>query len=203
MVEVYKNIFMKKNKEEIKKKIINKARQIFGQYGFRKTTMDEIAQAAKMAKSSVYYYFSSKEDVFHLVVETEFEIFKKEITKSIEAVISPQEKLICYFKTRMRAFKRLVNFYSTFKDEYLEDYSLIQKIRASYDRYEIKMIKAILREGVAKGEFSVKNLRITAFAIVTAIKGLELPWAMEKDLRKIEKEIDNLSNILFYGIMKR
>ncbi len=43
--------------------IITAARGIFAQYGFRKTTMDEIARAAHLAKSSIYHYFRSWESV--------------------------------------------------------------------------------------------------------------------------------------------
>ncbi len=50
------------NKEEFRKKIIKTSGQIFSRYGFRKTTMEEISKALKMGKSSVYYYFKSKEE---------------------------------------------------------------------------------------------------------------------------------------------
>jgi hypothetical protein len=43
------------NKEEYRKKIINVAGQIFSRFGFKKTTMEEIANALKMGKSSIYY----------------------------------------------------------------------------------------------------------------------------------------------------
>ena len=48
------------NKEEYRKKIIITAGQIFSRYGFRKTTMDEIAKALKMGKSSIYYYYQEQ-----------------------------------------------------------------------------------------------------------------------------------------------
>jgi AcrR family transcriptional regulator len=48
------------NKEEFRRKVIVTAGKIFSRYGFKKTTMDEIAKALKMGKSSIYYYFESK-----------------------------------------------------------------------------------------------------------------------------------------------
>ncbi|MBN1821426.1 MAG: helix-turn-helix transcriptional regulator, partial [Prolixibacteraceae bacterium] len=44
--------------EKIKNKIIKVAQETFKKYGYRKTTMDEIAFAASKGKSSLYYYFS-------------------------------------------------------------------------------------------------------------------------------------------------
>ena len=48
------------NKEEI----VKAAQHVFARYGFRKTTMEEIASEAHRAKSSLYYYFKSKDEVF-------------------------------------------------------------------------------------------------------------------------------------------
>ena len=52
------------DKDQYRKKIVITSGQIFSRYGFKKTTMDEIAKELKMGKSSVYYYFKSKEDIF-------------------------------------------------------------------------------------------------------------------------------------------
>ena len=60
-------------KEEVRTHIVGVARKIFTRYGFRKTTMEEIAAASRKGKSSIYYYFKSKEEIFRAVVEREAE----------------------------------------------------------------------------------------------------------------------------------
>ena len=164
---------MREKKEDVKELIINKAREIFALYGFRKTTVDDIARASRKAKSSIYHYFKSKESIFQAVIEKEGSILKTEIMKTIKNEPDPQKKLISYFIFRMKALKRVANFYTAFKDEYLENYRFIQKIRKDYDTYEINTIKSILKEGVNKGIFVIKNIEMTAVAIVTAQKGME------------------------------
>jgi AcrR family transcriptional regulator len=44
--------------------ILDAALEVFGQYGYRRTTMDDIARAADIAKGTVYLSFASKEEVF-------------------------------------------------------------------------------------------------------------------------------------------
>ncbi|PZR32764.1 MAG: hypothetical protein DI538_19000 [Azospira oryzae] len=44
--------------------IINSAKKLMQQYGLKKTTMDDIAKAAVKSKSTLYYYFKDKEDIF-------------------------------------------------------------------------------------------------------------------------------------------
>jgi AcrR family transcriptional regulator len=194
---------MKNKKKDVQELIIKKAREIFALYGFRKTTVDDIARASRKAKSSIYHYFRSKEKIFQAVVEKEASILKAEIMNTIERESDPQKKLISYFIFRMKSLKRLANFYTSFKDEYFEHYKFIQKIRKEYDTFEIDTIKSILKEGVDKGIFVIKNIKMTAVTIVTAQKGMEYQWAVEEDLATIEKNIRSMANVLFYGILRR
>lgn len=197
-------MYNQQNQEiEIREIITNAAREVFSRYGFRKTTMSDIAAAARKAKSSLYHYFKSKEDLFGSVLEKEASILKNEVMRSIEKEKTAQDKLIAYFVARMRGFKKLINIYTAFKDEYLENYGFIQRLRKSYDQYEITMIQSILSEGVNSGDFTISNLRMTAAAILTALKGMEYHWAIEEDVAAIEKDIRSLANVLFYGIVKR
>jgi AcrR family transcriptional regulator len=188
---------------EIRNTIINAAREVFSRYGFKKTTMQDIASASGKAKSSLYHYFRSKEDVFASVLEKEVAILKDEVIAAIEKEDSAQDKLISYFISRMRAFKKLINFYSAFRDEYLENFSFIQRLRKSYDNYEVQMIQSLLKQGVDKGDFIISDLPMTASAILTALKGMEFQWAIEEDVDSIEQNIRSVVKVLFYGIVRR
>lgn len=188
---------------EVRDIIINAAREVFGRYGFRKSTMDEIAQAARKGKSSLYHYFRSKEEVFKAVVEKEGNILEKEIEASLEKERTPKDKLRIYTIKRMEILNRVANFYSAFQDEYLENYAFIQKLRKKYDNWEMMTIKGILQEGIDKGVFVIKDLELYAYAIVTTMKGLEYHWAIQKDTSTMENGINSLFEILFNGIMKR
>ena len=44
--------------------ITNIAQQVFSKYGLIKTTVNEIAKAARIGKATIYHYFNSKEDLY-------------------------------------------------------------------------------------------------------------------------------------------
>lgn len=54
---------VERKKEETKKKIINVAMDLFKQYGFNATTMEQIAKVADIAKGTLYNYFPVKEAI--------------------------------------------------------------------------------------------------------------------------------------------
>ena len=190
-------------KDDVSEIILNSAKTIFARYGFKKTTMDEIAQAARKGKSSIYHYFKSKEDIFKAIVEKEADELSAAIAKAINAETTSEKKIRAYVLARMKGINNLTNLYSALKDEYLEHYSFIENVRVKYDTEEVNTIKGILKTGVEDGEFKIEDINLTAFALVTALKGLEYPLFIKNNNAKTEKRFEGLLNVLFYGIIAR
>jgi len=82
-----------KEKVDNRTSIVEKAREIFAHYGFRKTTMNEIADGVGKRKSSLYYYFDSKEDVYRAVIEKEAETMKEKLLYAVSKEKDPVEML--------------------------------------------------------------------------------------------------------------
>lgn len=202
MVSHIYNLYMV-NKEEYRKKIIKTAGQIFSRYGFKKTTMEEIARALKMGKSSIYYYYQSKEDIFEAVVLNEANILRNELTAAIKEVDSPIGKMKNYVFVRMKSFEKLANYYNAIFDKNLDHYEFIEKIREKYDRVEIAILRLILYDGARKKVFNVANSEYTAMAIQTTLKGLEVPLFWKKKEVHIEDRLNAILDVLFNGIVIR
>ena len=190
-------------KEEVREQIVEAARQIFSRYGFKKTTMDEIAQSVSKGKSSIYYYFQSKEDIYKAVIEKEATLIRDELTKAISEANNPVDKLKAYVTVRMRTFHAMANFYEAIKNEFLTNLDFINKIREKYDKEEMQMVENFLKEGINRNDFNLDNTELAAIAIVTAMKGLEIPLIKYNNKLNLEERIDHLLNILFFGIIKR
>lgn len=191
------------NKEKFRRKIIISAGAIFSRYGFKKTTMDEIAKALKMGKSSIYYYFSSKEDIFEAVVLYEANVLRNELTKAIKSVESPVDKVRNYVFVRMKTFEKLSNYYNAIFDKNLDHFEFIEHIRLKYDREELAILRLLLYHGARKKVFNVTNSSYTALAIQTSLKGLEVPLFWQKKEVDIEERLNGILDVLFNGILKK
>jgi AcrR family transcriptional regulator len=182
--------------------ILRIAQDFFARFGFNKTTIDDIAGAAHIAKSTLYHHFSSKQDIFRRVVEHEGETLANQISIAVDAAYSAEGKMRAYIVTRLRYLKELANYYSALKDDYLEHYSFIEKLREKDLRDETAMLRQILRDGISTGTFRIKDeeVEITALAVMTALKGLEYPWIANEEILDIDKHAEVLLNLLFHGI---
>ena len=54
-------------------RVLAVALEVFGRYGFRKTSMDEVARSADISRQGLYLYFASKEALFRAAVHQELD----------------------------------------------------------------------------------------------------------------------------------
>ena len=187
-------------KENVKEQLVKVAQEIFKKYGFKKSTMDEIAHAAHKGKSSLYYYFNSKEEVFRAVVELEASALRSQIFDAINRVNDPKDKLRQYIVARMRGFRNMSNFYVAIKDDFLSNLEFIEVIRKKYDDEEIEIVSTILENGIKKNVFKELDVALTARALTVIMKGLEIPLFITKEINDVETNVDDVLEILFTGI---
>ena len=96
-------------RDVVRENILKIAQEIFSKYGYKKTTLDDIANAVRKGKSSLYYYFSSKEDLFQEVIQKEADILREELSKVLQKDIDPAEKLRDYVMTKITTYRQLAN----------------------------------------------------------------------------------------------
>ena len=183
--------------------LLKTAQKLFARFGFNKTTVDEIASAAHIAKSTLYHHFTSKEEIFRAVIEREGQTLAKRIKDAVEAAGTPQEKLRAYVITRMGHLRELANFYSALRDEYLEHYPFIESVRQKDFEDEMAMFREILSEGLRKKALNLREgeIEVTALAVITALKGLEYPWTAKTGIADINKHVEVMLRMLFHGIL--
>ena len=191
-------------KEEVRDYIVNIACKIFNRHGFKKTTMDEIAVACHKGKSSIYYYFISKEDIFRAVVEREAEELKERLDRTIRKDDQAVDRLKAYILFRLHRVRSLENFYAALNEDSLSHMDFILEIRRNFDMEERQLVREILDDGMRNGSFQISSSEIGAIAISTMMKGLELPLLLSEEHKADREELlEDLIRVLFYGIIKR
>jgi len=68
--------------DKIKESIIRSAQELFRKYGYHKTSVNEIARKAKIAKATIYKYFDSKEVLLHTILMDYLRISVNEIIEN-------------------------------------------------------------------------------------------------------------------------
>ncbi|HXD76292.1 MAG TPA: TetR/AcrR family transcriptional regulator [Puia sp.] len=193
--------------EIIVRDIVDTARVLFRKSGFKKTTMGDIARSLGKAKSSLYYYYPGKEDIFEAVLHAEMDELLVQIRQAIRQARSSKEKLTLYCRCRLVKLNELCNLSDALKSEIGELHELhciMTDLKQQFDTTHVELVREILAEGVANGEFkkiNEDNIELVAYLMVSAFRGLAAPLRVSQQFRpKLDLQIDSIVDIMVEGI---
>jgi AcrR family transcriptional regulator len=170
--------------EIIRALIIEAAQKLFQHYGLGKTTMEDIAKALGKSKSSLYYYYATKEEIFEAVVQREKNIIFTDIKTAIAKVDTAEEKFRIFAQTKFKEIKKRQILHKIILDEINDRVCLFEIIRKKYDIIELEMIKDILSYGITTGEFDIKDKKtLEAVSLVCAVtlRGIQMDFIFDNN----------------------
>jgi len=155
--------------EETRKRILQAAEDLFGRYGFAKTTMAEIADKCGMSAANIYRFFENKDEI---VAEMAIRYFRT-VESSLREVVK---------RTRLAASERLEEFVVAMlshshnlcscEEKKSESVGYIIGRRADLiEKHQEAMrslLAEVLSEGNRTGEFDVADVIETAGVILDA-----------------------------------
>ncbi len=157
-------------------KLVDVARQLFAKKGVEDTTMNDIAQASKKGRRTLYTYFKSKEQIYMAVVESELEMLSTQMEKAASKPVSPDKKILELIMTHLDAIKMVVYRNGTLRADFFRDIWRVEAMRKEFDRKETALFRRVLHEGKELNLFDIDNVEITAEILHYCIKGIEVPY---------------------------
>ncbi|MGI5974496.1 MAG: TetR/AcrR family transcriptional regulator [Paludibacter sp.] len=183
-----------------KKMLIEVSRELFAKHGKRNITMNDIAEASRKGRRTLYTYFSNKEDIFKAVVDKEINYLSEELTKAFACDCEPDEKLKKIAITHLDTVKQIVDRNGSLRADFFRDIYEVERARRKINEKEIQMIRNILQEGVDQKIFRRMDLDLSSVIIFHLIKGLEVPYIRQKLTKAFEKNKEHIINFIFDGI---
>jgi AcrR family transcriptional regulator len=173
------------NKDDIvKESILQAATRVFQKWGINKTTMEDIAREAGKGKSTLYYYYQSKDEIFDAVVIVEFEKILSKARDLAQESSTAKDRLIRYIVGSINEMKNRISAYTIIREELKRNQNFINKLRDKFQIKEEKYIQEILKFGLETKEFTFikeSELIIAAKTIIGMIHALELYLLLEND----------------------
>ena len=188
-------------KQEKVEAIMEAAQNMFARYGLQKTSMDEIARRARVAKATIYNYFGTKDNVYLEVLRREADEIITKVSSLVELENNPVDKLITFVKAKFQHTELAVNILNLDREGREKVLSGAESIRNGLFEREVDIIRSILQESVEKGIVHLRDVLLTAKAVSHALKGFELTWLVQKSDEGLEYYLDELMEIIFYGLM--
>lgn len=184
-----------------KKLILEAAAKSFSLYGYKATTMDQVAKLANVGKGTIYTFFKTKEELFEEIINS----LIAEIRFEVDSVLDDSSSIL-------ENVNRVLGRVQVFRESHQLTIKLIQEERdmgtqtvvEAMQRVEqsiIQYMKAIIKKAMRKGEIKSCDPEVTAFVMLKMYFSLVNDW--QKDHAPLRKgEIPRLFELyLLKGLL--
>ncbi|WP_163714582.1 TetR/AcrR family transcriptional regulator [Mangrovibacterium lignilyticum] len=182
--------------ENAKLEILREAQKLFQQFGLKKTTMDEIAGSCGKAKSTLYHYFKSKEDVFDAVIEMEMTNLRKVVKEKVESQKTVADKLKTYILEFQRESVKKANLYRIV--QYKTQHEKRSKILFHrMMEFEKAYILRIMQDAYDAGEcpdYCTADLPAVAELLLAGFYGT-IQYLIERDDQTDQQKLEKIAEI--------
>ncbi|HEY5056450.1 MAG TPA: TetR/AcrR family transcriptional regulator [Acidobacteriaceae bacterium] len=152
-----------------RQEILAAAIKVFGKKGFAATCVGDVADAAKMAKGTVYLYFESKEEIYASAVQMAVAQLQEVAAERTRLVKGIRERLAVAIAVRMEFWHEQLNLYRlllTVGREARHKRQTNEVLRSGHAYF-----LSILEDGAAAGELEPQDFETIAWAILDMIRG--------------------------------
>ena len=159
-----------------KKYILEKAREVFMEKGYKNVTMKDIVDACEISRGGLYLYFPGTRELFLEVLKAEQEDSGSEFEQKIGKDFGPADILALFLKEQKRELLTKKGtlqkaWYEFFFEE--NDYSRENLLKKQFDA-AVMVIQRLIEEGVEIGEFCCEEPRRAASNIMYVLEGLKV-----------------------------
>lgn len=144
--------------------ILDAALEVFSVYGYRGTTVDQIAAGAGMSKPNLLYYFRRKEDIYVAVLEHTLANWLEPL-RAIDAAGDPLEQISRYISAKLRLSREKPEASRLFANEILHGAPMIGKFLKGPLKDLVDAKAAIIRAWSAAGRLAPVDPYHLIFAI--------------------------------------
>ncbi len=184
--------------------ILDAALRVFGQYGFRRTSMDDIAREAGIGKGTIYLSFASKEEVFQALAE---HLAKRMLAGAEAASRQPAataDKLaamhVAWFGTYADTIRSSPHAADLLDAKHQLSADLVADAASRYKR----LVRDVLAEAAAAGELDLEPAGLTAGTaaelLIASARGLESSAASPAAYRR---HLTTLVRVMIAGLASK
>lgn len=137
-----------RNKMDVRQQIIEEGKKLVEKYGFRKFTMDELAQNIRISKRTIYLHFQTKNELISSIIDSIIEDDREELKNHVNSESDYVEKMraVFYLYHIKMLKKEYLNELRKYSPDDWKKFKEFSERRRSY-------VKQIYKEGVEKGIF--------------------------------------------------
>jgi len=186
--------------------ILEAARQVFAKKGFSQATVDDIAEAAGVAKGTLYLYFRSKDEIYLAALKQGISTLHEETMRQVDESATAAQKIRAFIRARIEYFEKNREFFKIYHSEFgnilIHPAKVSKECRDLYEK-QGRMLAAVLRRAAEQEEIRCARPESTAFTIYDMTRGLITQRLLGWSRCGVEEDIEFLVDLIWRGIARQ
>ncbi|WWR15014.1 TetR/AcrR family transcriptional regulator [Lachnospiraceae bacterium JLR.KK008] len=156
--------------------ILETARKIFMEKGYKDVTMKDVVEACGISRGGLYLYFNSTKDIFEEVLKTERQETEELFSDHVGEEADASDMLALFLKEQKRELLRKKNSLTMAAYEFFFANKVARKDNALHARFDeaVTVIEELIIAGVESGEFYCEDPLGCARNIMYVLEGLKV-----------------------------
>jgi AcrR family transcriptional regulator len=184
--------------------ILTAAKELFGHYGYRRTSIDDIAREARIAKGTVYLYFKSKEEIFRALCQQLLDTVLLSAEEARQTKGSIEQRLRRMLAAKFDYLFELVHRSPHARELIDAKNQLSADIFSQADRRYLRMLSATITDAAEHGELNLTRADVDADTaaelLIRSAAGNELYGSTPPTPSTLRKRLDALVQVFITGL---
>ena len=185
-----------------KRKIFETSMKLFAEKGYDATSIEDITATVGVAKGTLYYHFSSKEEIFNFLIEEGIKLLQNSIDIKTSKLDNYIDKLKAIILIQIKIVNKYENFITILLSQFYGKEARNQMCQKFVYEY-IDKIEKIVEEGMKVGEIKKGNIKVIASEIYGLIASTLLYKMKSKEEIEIIRLYKEFENTIIEGIKEK
>ena len=176
-----------------KRKIFETSMKLFAEKGYEATSVEEITATVGVAKGTLYYHFSSKEEIFNFLVEEGMKLLHNSIDIKTAKFPNYIDKIKAIILIQIKIVVKYENLIKILLSQFWGNEARNQICKKHILEY-ISKIEDIVKEGIEAGQIKQGNPQVIAseiYGLICSTLVYKIRNNGEIDIMKLYKEFEN------------
>jgi AcrR family transcriptional regulator len=186
--------------------ILQSASELFSEYGYDKTVLDEVAERAGVSKGSIYLEFDSKEEILFALIERDKEIQLQEMRRLISKRTAQKTECVLDILKAMLVLN-VGSIYESVQRNRRSPEEMMQsreRLRARLQPFfeaRLHLIQELLEQAYVQGEIlTQRDFSKTAQLIMMVLRAVLPPYEPSFSKFRVQHDADMLLEFIFDGL---
>lgn len=193
---------MAKHLPDSRGRILDAALVLFARFGVEGTTLTELAQRARLAKTTLYHHFpDGKSMIFKVAVETVLRAHWGGFEATVRQQPNPVAQLACYAQLRIQTFDREMARWGLTQATWESMKPAVNEAMQPYYARELQLLTDLVSAGIDASLLRSGHAGTIASILQAAFRGLTIDGRLDTTAREREAELAELAEFVSGGLL--